>query len=90
MIHHRHNRHRRVETFRRQTLAELPVGATARVNSLIGGKELSTRFATLGITPGVQITILQNYGYGPLTVSVRDTRLALGRGEAGWILVDNL
>lgn len=46
------------------------------------------RAAALGLTPGVQVTMLQNYGHGPLIISVRGTRLALGRGEALKIQID--
>lgn len=42
---------------------------------------------TLGFTPGTRVTVIQNYGHGPLIVRVRDTRVALGRGEAEKILV---
>jgi len=42
---------------------------------------------TLGLTPGAGVTVLQNYGHGPLIVRVRDTRVALGRGEASNVLV---
>jgi Fe2+ transport system protein FeoA len=31
--------------------------------------------------------MVQNYGNGPLIVLVRDTRIALGRGEAHKVLV---
>jgi Fe2+ transport system protein FeoA len=32
--------------------------------------------------------VIQNYGHGPIIVNLRDTRVALGRGEAGKILVE--
>lgn len=42
---------------------------------------------TLGLTPGTEVTVLQNYGHGPMIVRVRDARVALGRGEAEKVLV---
>jgi Fe2+ transport system protein FeoA len=42
----------------------------------------------MGFTPGVEVTMIQNYTHGPLIVALRDTRLALGRGEAEKILVE--
>jgi Fe2+ transport system protein FeoA len=42
---------------------------------------LRRRLAELGLTPGVQMTVLQNTG-GPVLVSVRNSRLALGRQMA--------
>jgi ferrous iron transport protein A len=41
----------------------------------------------LGFTPGAEVTVLQNFGRGPLIARVRDARIALGRGEAGRIYV---
>lgn len=90
MIHHHRIRKHTGKLGERPALSDLPGGATGLVHSLNGGKELSARLAALGITPGVQVTILQNFGRGPLTVAVRDTRLALGRGEARRVLVDVL
>jgi ferrous iron transport protein A len=44
--------------------------------------------ATLGFTIGVSVTVVQNYRHGPMIVQVRDTRVALGRGEARKVLVE--
>ncbi|MBU4224808.1 MAG: ferrous iron transport protein A, partial [Chloroflexi bacterium] len=52
--------------------------------------EFSTRLAGLGVTPGVEVTVLQNFGRGPMIVTVRDTRIALGRGETFKVLVEAL
>ena len=70
------------------SLDQLPTGATAVVQQLRGGKELTSRLAAMGLTEGVQLVVLQNAGRGPMLVSVRDTRIALGRGEAIKILVE--
>jgi Fe2+ transport system protein FeoA len=45
------------------------------------------RLAVLGFLPGEELTMVQNYGHGPVIVTVRDTRVALGRGEADQITV---
>jgi len=45
------------------------------------------RLAVLGFTPDAEVMMLQNFGRGPLIVTVRDTRIALGRGEAGKVRV---
>jgi len=34
--------------------------------------------------------MLQNFGHGPLIVNIRDTRIALGRGEATKVLVERM
>ena len=57
------------------------------VQELHGGACFRNRLAALGFTPGVLITMLQNRRHGPVLVTLRDTRIALGRGEAHRILV---
>ena len=57
------------------------------VTDLIGGRGLLSRMATMGFTPGAEVTMVQNFGRGPLIVLIRDTRVALGRGEAGKIRI---
>ena len=68
-------------------LTKLKVGETGVVGRLDGGRGLIGRLAVLGFTPDAEVTMLQNFGRGPLIVTVRDTRIALGRGEAGKVRV---
>lgn len=69
-------------------LDELPSGARGRVKGLKGGNTFVSRMASLGLSMGSEVTVRQNYGHGPLIILARDTRLALGRGEARKILVE--
>jgi ferrous iron transport protein A len=69
-------------------LGNLPTGARATVCRLCGGREFAARAAALGFTPGAEVTVLQNYGHGPVIVLVRGSRVALGRGEAQKIQVE--
>lgn len=64
------------------TLGALPAGKSGTVAELQGGRGFTTRMAALGFTPGAQVTMIQNFGRGPIIVRVRGTRIALGRGEA--------
>ena len=49
----------------------------------------SKRLSDLGLTPGTQVTVVKSAPFnGPLEVSVRGSRLAIGRGMANRILVD--
>lgn len=68
-------------------LTELATAQEGAVAELNGGPGLVSRLATLGFTPGALLTMVQNYGHGPLIVRVRDTRIALGRGEARKIMI---
>ncbi len=72
------------------SLGALRPGQAARVRALAGGRSYLSRLASLGFTPGARLAVIQNYGHGPLIVAVRDTRVALGRGEAEGVLVELL
>ena len=68
-------------------IADLPAGAGGQVHSLTGGHDFCSRMANLGFTAGALITMRQNYGRGPIVVSVRGALVALGRAEACRIFV---
>lgn len=63
-------------------LSNLAPGEVGIVQGLAGGRGFVGRLAALGFTPGAEVTMVQNFGHGPIIVIVRDTRIALGRGEA--------
>ena len=65
----------------------LHAGERGVVAAMDGGQELLCRMTSLGFTPGAEVTVMQNYGRGPLIALVRDARIALGRGEAQKIYV---
>lgn len=67
-------------------LAMVGTGQVVKLVKVAAGKMLTRRLAELGLTPGVQLEILQDQG-GPLLLAVRDSRLALGRGMAHKIIV---
>jgi len=71
-------------------LDTIPSGTSVVVRKLEGGRELATRLAALGLSIGSQVKVLQNRAHGPLLVLVRDTRVALGRGQALKILVEEI
>ena len=73
---------------RRISLSEMVAGEAATIFAFQGGKVVNNRLASLGFTPGVTVSMTQNYGRGPLIVTVRGTRVALGRGEAVKIIVE--
>jgi Fe2+ transport system protein FeoA len=73
-----------------KAVSDVPTGGRGVVRLLRGGEEFTHRMAALGFTPGVEVTVVQNYGRGPLLVALRDTRVALGRGEAFKVLVEVL
>lgn len=77
------------------TTAELPLsalhtGERAIVRRIAGGRGIVGRLACLGFTPGAEVTMVQNFGRGPLIVEVRGARIALGRREATRVWVQPL
>lgn len=68
-------------------LSSLAAGERGVVVEMNGGRGLLCRMTSLGFTPGAEVTVMQNYGRGPLITQVRGGRVALGRGEAGRIYV---
>ena len=76
------------ETKCRISLSEMTVGEDATILVFQGERAVNNRLASLGFTPGVHVNMAQNYGRGPLIVTVRGTRVALGRGEAAKIIVE--
>ena len=69
------------------SLTELSVDHHATISAFHIGNVEATRLVSLGFTPGAEVSMTQNYGRGPLIVTVRGTRVALGRVEAAKILV---
>ena len=72
------------------SLAELGTGERATILSFNDLRAAAGRLASLGFTPNAQILMTQNYDRGPLLVTVRGTRVALGRGEARQIFIQKL
>ncbi len=68
-------------------LMELQPGNKAVIRRLEGGRTVLSRLAALGFTPGAVITVLRSSDHGPLLVSLRGSRVALGRKEAAHIVV---
>ena len=72
------------------SLSAVRTGESVQIQRLRGDHQFLSRLASLGFTPGAHLRVVQNYGHGPLIVSLRDTRVALGRGEATKIFVEPL
>lgn len=71
-------------------LSVVPSGESVQIREMLGGHHFLSRLVSLGFTPGTRLKVVQNFGRGPIIVSIRDTRVALGRCEAERILVDRL
>jgi ferrous iron transport protein A len=69
-------------------LVQLVPGVRAIVRDIQGGADFSGRLAGMGLAKGTYLEILQNTGRGPVLLRTHGTRIALGRGEALKILVE--
>lgn len=74
-------------TQRTMPLSAVPPGEPVTIVDLSRGSGFLARLAALGFTPGAEVQVVRNQGRGPLIVSVLDTQVALGRGQAAQILV---
>ena len=68
-------------------LCEAVAGEMVTVETVRAGWGLQRRLNDLGITPGVQVKVISGGRSGHLVLDVRGSRLALGRGVAGKIIV---
>ncbi len=65
-------------------------GEQFQVTSLYGGQGFIKRLFEMGIHPGVILKVIANSGKGPVIVGLDDTRIGLGQGMAGKIMVKPL
>jgi ferrous iron transport protein A len=73
-----------------KAVIDLPAGGRGVVRLLRGGKDLNHLMAAQWFTSGVEVTVVQNYGHGQILVAIKDTNIALGRGEALKVMVEVL
>lgn len=67
-------------------LSMAAAGQTLRLVEIHAGHQLTHRLAEMGITRGVELRVVQDAG-GPLLISVRGSRIAIGRGMAHKLMV---
>ena len=71
------------------TLASLSIGSRARVAQIAGVDEISIRLMEMGLTPGVELTLLGVAPLGdPLEIELRGYRLSLRKSEAARIEIE--
>lgn len=70
-----------------RSLAEVPADFAGIVRDLSGDAKRRQRLVSLGFTPGALIQVLRAGDSGPMLVSIRGSRVALGLDEAGLVEV---
>ncbi|MCP4291184.1 MAG: ferrous iron transport protein A [bacterium] len=69
-------------------LSSISEGLKAKLQIINGGRQLRTRLAALGLLPGTEVEVIQNSGKGPFVLSVRGSRIVIGRGMASQVEVE--
>jgi ferrous iron transport protein A len=72
------------------TLARAVQGRKYKIERVSGGHGLNSRLLSIGFLPGEVISVINQSGWGPLTVSIKGSKIALGRGIAHKIFVQEL
>ncbi|MEA1903116.1 MAG: FeoA domain-containing protein [Actinomycetota bacterium] len=70
------------------TLDEARRDARVRVARITGGRRLVHRLAALGIVPGAELSVIRPRG--PALISIGGAHVAVGRGEACSIEVEEV
>jgi ferrous iron transport protein A len=68
-------------------LSDIAEGTHVQIMQVNAGLGLQTRLAAMRVLPRAKATVIRNMGRGPIILSVRGCRIALGRGLAHKILV---
>jgi len=68
-------------------LSMVRAGETVKLAGINAGRGLNNRLASMGLVPDVEITVVNNTHPGPFVISVKDSRMMLGRGVAHKIMV---
>jgi len=70
-------------------LSELKSGQSGKIQFIRGGHTVLQRLLDMGLTPNTKVTLLKAAPFdGPIEVSVRGSKLAIGRGIASKVFVD--
>ncbi len=69
-------------------LSMISEGKRAILKKITGGRQLRGRLAALGLLPGTELEVVQNSGQGPFVISVKGSRIVIGRGMASRIEVE--
>ncbi len=80
-----------IEKIKMKSLLEVPPNKKVKIVSIAGGKGSRQILAQLGIGVGSKVVVRRNAPFaGPLLIENRGTSVAVGRGVAAKILVEEL
>jgi len=71
-------------------LINIPLDTIVTISHIGAGFKATQRLSGMGMTPGTQIKVISQAPFrGPIQITVRGTRLAIGAGLAMKIFVNN-
>jgi len=76
-----------MEDEKRRPLSKVRAGETVKLAGIEAGRGLHSRLASMGLVPNVEITVINNSQPGPFVISVKNSKVMLGRGMAHKIMV---
>ena len=68
-------------------LSMVGTGEKVKLVRIDAGQGLNSRLASMGLVPNVEITVVNNGHPGPFVISVKNSKMMLGRGMAHKIMV---
>lgn len=74
----------------RPMLTRLRAGEKAEVSSINAGCKARSRLASLGLIQGAILQVITNPGFGPLLLSIGESRIMVERGVASKVLIRNI
>jgi len=73
-----------------RSLATLKIGSTTQVVDISGEDNTSLRLLEMGLTPGVEVTVVSTAPLGdPVELELRGYRLSVRRNEAARVVIAN-
>jgi ferrous iron transport protein A len=76
-----------MEQKKARPLSKVQAGETVKLVGIEAGRGLNSRLASMGLVPNVKITVVNNSQPGPFVISVKNSKMMLGRGMAHKIMV---
>ena len=76
-----------METTITRPLSQVEEGQTVNIIRIDGGRGMRVRLTTLGLLPKTRVMVVHNGRSGPFVISVKNSKMALGRGVVDKIMV---
>ena len=71
-------------------LSQVAEGKTVVLVRVDAGHGLNNRLAVMGLLPNTRFEVVNNHHPGPFVISLKGSRMVLGRGMANKIMVSEL